>query len=75
MDHDFRIGQSHVFAFRVCAQQENICEYPEKGIYTIDVFSKQNATLTKEIKEMQIAEANLLQQQKTGVNRKRLYPA
>lgn len=47
-------------------QQENICEYLEKGIYTIDVFSKRNATLTKEIKQLQIAEANLMQQQKDG---------
>ena len=28
-------------------QQENICEYLEKGIYTIDVFSKRNATLNE----------------------------
>ena len=53
-------------------QQENICEYLEKGIYTIDVFSKRNATLTEEIKELQTAEANLLQQQKDGSQQEKI---
>ncbi len=45
------------------AQQESICEYLEKGIYIIDIFSKRNAALNKEIKQLQQAEADLLQRQ------------
>ena len=44
-------------------QQENICEYLEKGVYTIDIFTKRNSALTKEIKQLQISEAELLRQQ------------
>ena len=44
-------------------QQENICEYLEKGVYTIDMFTKRNASLAKEIKQLQSAEADLLRQQ------------
>ena len=47
-------------------QQENICEYLEKGIYTIDMFTKRNAALSKEIKQLQISEAELLRQQAEG---------
>ena len=53
-------------------QQENICEYLEKGIYTIDVFSKRNATLAKEIKQLQMKEQNLLQQQKDGSQQEKI---
>ena len=42
------------------SQQESICEYLEKGIYTIDIFTKRNAALNKEIKQLQQAEADLL---------------
>ena len=34
-------------------QQDSICEYLEKGIYTVEMFSKRNASLTKEIKNLQ----------------------
>ena len=44
-------------------QQENICEYLEKGVYTIDMFTKRNTTLAKEIKQLQTAEADLIRQQ------------
>ena len=36
-------------------QQETICEYLEKGIYTIDMFTKRNAALSREIKNLQNA--------------------
>ena len=51
-------------------QQENICEYLEKGVYTIDMFTKRNATLTQEIKQLQNAEADLLRQQGEGDQKK-----
>ena len=47
-------------------QQENICEYLEKGVYTIDMFTKRNSALTQEIKQLQISEAELLRQQAEG---------
>ncbi len=47
-------------------QQENICEYLEKGIYTVDMFTKRNAALTKEIKQLQFSEADLLKQRGDG---------
>lgn len=47
-------------------QQENICEYLEKGVYTIDMFAKRNSALTEEIKQLQISEAELLRQQAEG---------
>ncbi len=47
-------------------QQENICEYLEKGIYSIDVFTKRNATLSQEIKQLQTTESDLLRQQREG---------
>lgn len=47
-------------------QQENICEYLEKGVYTIDMFTKRNASLAKEIKQLQLAEADLFRQQGEG---------
>ncbi len=60
-------------------QQENICEYLEKGIYSVDVFTKRNSALTKEIKQLQISEKELLHQQKTGNQKEhissRLIPA
>lgn len=47
-------------------QQETICEYLEKGIYTIDMFTKRNAALTKEIKSLQEAEADLVLKKEAG---------
>ena len=44
-------------------QQESICEYLEKGVYTIDMFTKRNTSLSKEIKQLQRAEADLMRQQ------------
>ena len=34
------------------SQQENICEYLEKGIYTIEMFTKRNLALENEIKQL-----------------------
>ena len=51
-------------------QQENICEYLEKGVYTIDMFTKRNASLTKEINQLQSAEADLLRQQSESSQKK-----
>ena len=47
-------------------QQETICEYLEKGIYTIDMFTKRNASLSREIKNLQEAEADLLRKKEAG---------
>ena len=47
-------------------QQDTICEYLEKGVYTIDMFTKRNAALAKEIKELQASEADLMRQQESG---------
>ena len=33
-------------------QRETICEYLEKGIYTIDMFTKRNAALSREIRKL-----------------------
>ena len=52
------------------SQQENICEYLEKGVYTIDMFTKRNATLAKEIKQLQSAESDLLRQQSESSQKK-----
>lgn len=51
-------------------QQHTICEYLEKGVYTIDMFTKRNTTLSKEIRQLQIAEADLLRQQGEGDQKK-----
>ena len=48
------------------AQQDTICEYLEKGIYTIEMFMKRNSTLSSEIKSLQSDEASLLQQKRDG---------
>lgn len=52
------------------SQQDTICEYLEKGVYTIDMFTKRNTALSKEIKQLQIAEADLLHQQSEGDQKK-----
>lgn len=48
------------------AQQDSICEYLEKGIYTVDMFTKRNSVLSRDIKKLQSAEAALLKQQAAG---------
>ena len=44
-------------------QQDSICEYLDNGLYTAEMFSKRNASLTQEIKNLQDSEADLLRQQ------------
>lgn len=53
-------------------QQENIYEYLEKGIYTIDMFTKRNLALTKEIKQLRASEEDLLKRKMKAI-RKRPY--
>ena len=48
------------------AQQENICEYLEKGIYTAEMFTKRNRALTQEIKQLLETEADLLKKKNTS---------
>lgn len=43
-------------------QQDNICEYLEKGVYTIEMFTKRNEALTKELNKLQASEVDLLRQ-------------
>ena len=52
-------------------QQEGICEYLEKGVYTIDMFTKRNASLSREISQLQRTEAELLQQQSDNNHQKK----
>lgn len=47
-------------------QQEMICEYLEKGIYSIEMFTKRNLSLSQEIKQLQEAEADLMQKADDG---------
>lgn len=41
-------------------QQDKICTLLEKGVYTVEIFSKRNDALSKEIKKLQLDEADLL---------------
>ena len=52
-------------------QQDNICEYLEKGIYTVEMFTRRNEALTKELHKLQASESDLLQRResKKGVQR------
>lgn len=46
-------------------QQDNICEYLEKGVYTVEMFTKRNAALTKEINRLQASEIDLLKRKES----------
>lgn len=52
-------------------QQDKLCEYLEKGIYTVEMFTKRNASLAKEIKQLQSSEAELMKQQNEGEEKKK----
>lgn len=52
-------------------QQEKICEYLEKGIYSVEMFSKRNTALSKEIEQLRESETDLLRQKGEGNQRKR----
>ena len=47
-------------------QQDNLCDYLERGVYTIEIFTKRNAVLTKEIEQLQASEAELMQKLESG---------
>ena len=47
-------------------QQDTICGYLEKGIYTIEMFQKRNASLSKEIARLQETEEKLLRKRESG---------
>lgn len=47
-------------------QQETICEYLEKRVCTVDMFTKRNAVLEKEINSLQGSEAELMRQQESS---------
>lgn len=41
------------------SQQDKICEYLEKGVYTVEMFTKRNDTLTREMHRLQESKADL----------------
>ena len=47
-------------------QQDALCDYLEKGVYTIDMFTKRNATLSREIKKLQESEVELMRKKESG---------
>ena len=47
-------------------QQDALCDYLEKGVYTIEMFTKRNATLSREIKNLQESEAELMLKKESG---------
>ena len=47
-------------------QQETICEYLEKGVYTIDMFTNRTASLSREIEKLQESEADLRRKKESG---------
>ena len=47
-------------------QQDALCDYLEKGVYTIEMFTKRNATLAREIKKLQESEADLMRKKESG---------
>ena len=47
-------------------QQDTLCDYLEKGVYTIEMFTKRNATLAREIKKLQESEAELMRKKESG---------
>lgn len=47
-------------------QQDTLCDYLEKGVYTIEMFTKRNATLSREVKRLQESEAELLRKKESS---------
>ena len=52
-------------------QQDKLCEYLEKGIYSVEMFAKRNTVLSAEIQKLQSSEAELIQQQCSGAEKKK----
>lgn len=42
------------------SQQDKICELLEKGVYTVEMFTKRNSVLEKEIRKLQSSETDLI---------------
>lgn len=42
------------------SQQDKICELLEKGVYTVEMFTKRNSVLEKEIQKLQSSETDLI---------------
>lgn len=59
-------------------QQDKICTLLEKGVYTVEMFAKRNDSISKEIKKLQLDEADLLSklanQQSDEDSRKSIIP-
>lgn len=60
-------------------QQDKICTLLEQGVYTVEMFSKRNASISKELKRLQSDEADLLgklsAQQSGEDSRRKIIPA
>ena len=52
-------------------QQDKLCEYLEKGIYSVEMFTKRNTSLVAEIRNLQSCEEELIQQQHAGNEKKK----
>ena len=52
-------------------QQDKLCEYLEKGIYSVEMFAKRNTVLSAEIQKLRSSEAELMQQQCSGAEKKK----
>ena len=52
-------------------QQDKLCDYLEKGIYSVAMFAKRNSVLAAELKQLQSSEAELVQQQNAGDEKKK----
>ena len=53
------------------SQQDKICEYLEKGVYTVEMFTKRNDTLTREMHRLQESKADLEKRQATKGSEKK----
>lgn len=45
------------------AQQNNLCEYLEKGIYTVEMFTRRNASIQQDIQKLEATKADLIRKQ------------
>ena len=52
-------------------QQDKLCEYLEKGIYSVEMFAKRNTVLSADIQKLRSSEAELIQQQCAGAEKKK----
>ena len=52
-------------------QQDKLCEYLEKGIYSIEMFAKRNTVLSADVQKLRSSEAELIQQQSAGAEKKK----